>query len=211
MFSTCKPKSATCMQPEELTPTKCLLCHVAGGTLLLEMHKVFHCTVVPLPKGEELAATCPLPTRKSSPCSLQHNCSDKQALITHIMHNIIRVSLSAGKQLHPWIRTLSKLGGPNYTSRQLFADLPKTIWWSHPVLHRQVSASQQTSASFALLTGWLANSAGKLGLPLPGLFHPLGPRADPPQAGGTDRECLEWQSAPSQRPKGEYEFPTISV
>lgn len=46
------------------------------------------------------------------------------------MHHIIHVSLSSSKQLHLWIRSPSKLGEPNYTTRQLFADLPKAIWWS---------------------------------------------------------------------------------
>lgn len=48
----------------------------------------------------------------------------------HIMHHIIHVSMSSSKQLHLWIRSLSKLGEPNYTTQQLFADLPKAIWWS---------------------------------------------------------------------------------
>lgn len=115
----------------------------------------------------------------------------------HIMHNIIRVSLSAGKQLHLWIRSLSKLGEANYTIWQLFGDLPKTIWWSQ-------SSPSQAGVCFAenistiCMSDRLVSSLSRqtrAGLALPGLFSP-GFRAACPQAGRTGWEHLEWAVSP---------------
>lgn len=165
---------------------------------------------MPLPKREELAATYPMPHKKSSPCSPQQNCRNKQALITHIMLNIIRVSLSAGKQLHLWIRTPSKLGEPNYTSRQLFADLPKTIWWSQPS-SSQAGVCFAANISSVCMTDKLASKLSRpAGLALTGLSTPLALGVIPP--GGEDRQGMPGITvSPQQRPKGECEFPAISV
>lgn len=115
------------------------------------------------------------------------------------MHNIMHVSLSAGKQLHLWIRPLSKLGEPNYTIWQLFADLPKTIWWS------QSSCSWAgvrfvENISAICVGGRLGSSPSRqprARLALRRLFSPC-PWGWSPQAGRTDWECLEWWSAPTQ-------------
>lgn len=117
----------------------------------------------------------------------------------HIMHNIIHVSSSAGKQLHVWIRSLSKLGEANYTIWQLFADLPKTIWWSQ-------SSSSQAGVCFAenisiiCVSDRLARSLSRQaragqGWPCQGFF-PLAQGLPPSQAGRTDWECLECGVSP---------------
>lgn len=171
------------------------------------MHSFSLHAVVPLPRREELAATCPPPHKKSSPCSPQHNCRNKQALIMHIMHNIIRVSLSAGKQLHLWIRNPSKLGEPNYTSRQLFADLPKTIWWSQPS-SSQAGVCFTANISSVCMTDKLASKLSRRALL--GLFPTLALGLIPP--GREDRQGMPGMTvSPQQRPKGECEFPAISV
>lgn len=172
------------------------------------MHSFSLHGIVPLPKGEGLAATCPLPHKKSSP---QHNCSNKQALIMRIMHNIIRVSLSAGKQLHLWIRTLSKLGEPNYTSRQLFADLPKTIWWS------QTSSSWagvcfEANISTICITDKLPSKRGRqAGAGLARAFFLLGPRADAPRQGGQTGNAWNDSQPPARGQNEMHEFPAISA
>lgn len=109
----------------------------------------------------------------------------------HIMHNIIHVSLSAGKQLHLWIRSLSKLGEPNYTIWQLFADLPKTIWWSQ-------SSSSRAGVCFTENISTICISDR---LALPSLFSP-GPRADPPRQGGQTGNAWNGSQPP---PRGEKE------
>lgn len=211
LFPTCrlahKPKAGTCRQPEELILTKCLLCHVARGTLLLKMHKVFCCMLWCLSQREmSLLPLAPCHTKKAAIALPQHNCSHKQALIMHIMHSIIHVSLSAGKQLHLWMRTLSKLGEPNCTSRQLFADLPKTIWWSQPS-SSQAGVCFTANIRTARISDKLASRLSrKARAGLAEAFSPLGPRADSPRQGGQTGNAWDDSQPPARGWKESMNF-----